>query len=68
MGITDNNKPTTAPAAKLTKEERLAQAREYAKQFKFDTLSEEDLIRIRRNAYKYAIWARVRRRLPVSLP
>ncbi len=54
MGTTDNNKPQNIPAA-LTKEERLAQAREYAKQFKFDTLSEEDLIRLRRNAYKYAI-------------
>ena len=55
MGTTDHNKPTAAPAAKLTKEERLARAREYAKQFKFETLSEEDLIRIRRNVYKYAI-------------
>ena len=55
MGTTDNNKPTATPAAKLTKEERLAQAREYAKQFKFETLSEEDLIRIRRNTHKYAI-------------
>ncbi|GAB2791403.1 hypothetical protein HNQ93_003473 [Hymenobacter luteus] len=54
MGTTDNSpKPTTN--TKLTKEQRLAQAREYAKQFKFDTLTEEDLIRIRRNAYKYAI-------------
>ena len=35
--------------------ERLAQAREYAQQFKFETLSEEDLLRIRRSAYKYAI-------------
>lgn len=55
MGITDKNQPQLAPTANLTKEERLAQAREYAKQFKFDTLSEEDLIRLRRNAYKYAI-------------
>ena len=55
MGTTDKNKPTAAPAAKLTKEERLAQAREYARQFKFDTLTEEDLIRIRRNTHKYAI-------------
>ena len=55
MGTTDNNKPTTAPVVKLTKEERLVQAREYAKQFKFETLSEEDLIRIRRNTHKYAI-------------
>lgn len=55
MGTTDNKKPQPTPAATLTKEERLAQAREYAKQFKFDTLSEEDLTRLRRNAYKYAI-------------
>lgn len=55
MGTTDTKKPQPAAAAPLTKEERLAQAREYAKQFKFDTLSEEDLIRLRRNAYKYAI-------------
>ncbi len=55
MGTADKTTPTAAPAMKLTKEERLAQAREYAKQFKFDTLSEEDLIRLRRNAYKYAI-------------
>lgn len=55
MGTTDNNKPSAAPAAKLTKEERLAQAREYAKQFKFDTLSEEDLIKLRRNAYAYLL-------------
>lgn len=31
--------------------ERLAQAREYTKQFKFETLSEEDLLRMRRSAY-----------------
>ena len=55
MGITDNKKPQSAPATTLTKEERLAQAREYAKQFKFDTLTEEDLIRLRRNAYAYLI-------------
>jgi|GEM_PF-4141722 len=55
MGTTDNKKTQPAPAATRTKEERLAQAREYAKQFKFDTFSEEDLIRLRRNAYKYAI-------------
>ena len=55
MGTTDKDKPTAATTPKLTKEERLAQAREYAKQFKFDTLTEEDLIRLRRNAYKYAI-------------
>lgn len=55
MGTTDKDKAGATAATKLTKEERLAQAREYAKQFKFDTLSEEDLIRLRRNAYKYAI-------------
>lgn len=55
MGTTDKDKANSTVATKLTKEERLAQAREYAKQFKFDTLSEEDLIRLRRNAYKYAI-------------
>ena len=55
MGTIDNNKPTVAPTAKLTKEERLAQAREYAKQFKFDTLSEEDLKKIRRTAYAYLL-------------
>ena len=54
MGTIDNNKPTVTPA-KLTKEERLAQAREYAKQFKFDTLSEEDLKKIRRTAYAYLL-------------
>lgn len=55
MGTADKKKPQPAPATNLTKEERLAQARAYAAQFKFDTLSEEDLIRLRRNAYKYAI-------------
>ena len=55
MGTADKTPPPVVPATKLTKEERLAQAREYAKQFKFDTLSEEDLIRIRRNTHKYAI-------------
>ncbi|WP_157886787.1 hypothetical protein [Hymenobacter sp. PAMC 26628] len=55
MGASDNKKPQPTGAPTPTKEERLAQAREYAKQFKFDTLSEEDLIRLRRNAYKYAI-------------
>ena len=35
--------------------ERLAQAREYAKQFKFETLSEEELRRIRRSAYAYLL-------------
>ena len=44
-----------ASAIKLTKEERLVQAREYAKHFVFDTLSEEDLKKMRRNAYAYAI-------------
>ena len=54
MGTTDNTaKP--APAAKLTKEERLAQAREYAKQFKFETLTPEELKKIRRNAYAYLL-------------
>jgi hypothetical protein len=52
---TTDNKPTPTEPAKLTKEQRLAQAREYAKQFKFDTLSEEDLIRLRRSACAYAI-------------
>ena len=55
MGTADKEKSSAATTPKLTKEERLAQAREYAKQFTFDTLSEEDLIRLRRNAYKYAI-------------
>ena len=55
MGTADKTNPNPVTVAKPTKEERLAQAREYAKQFKFDTLSEEDLIRLRRNAYKYAI-------------
>lgn len=54
MGTTDKNQPNPA-AAKLTKEERLAQAREYAKQFKFDTLSAEDLKKVRRNAYSYLL-------------
>ena len=35
--------------------ERLAQARAYAEQFKFETLTEEDLLRMRRGVYKYAI-------------
>ncbi len=52
---TAGNKLTPTEPAKLTKEQRLAQAREYAKQFKFDTLSEEDLKRLRRSAYAYAI-------------
>ncbi|SMB87899.1 hypothetical protein SAMN00120144_1443 [Hymenobacter roseosalivarius DSM 11622] len=54
MGTTDNtSKPTDS--TKLTKEQRLAQAREYAKRFTFDTLSEEELKRLRRNAYAYLI-------------
>ena len=58
MGTTDNKTSRLAPtasAARLTKEERLVQAREYAKQFVFDTLSAEDLKKMRRNAYAYAI-------------
>jgi hypothetical protein len=58
MGTTDNT--TSRPAStesivKLTKEARLMQAREYARQFVFDTLSAEDLKKMRRNAYDYAI-------------
>ncbi|WP_187632060.1 hypothetical protein [Hymenobacter lutimineralis] len=52
---TTNLPPQPASLPKLTKEQRLAQARAYASQLKFDTLSEEDLVRLRRNAYKYAI-------------
>ena len=55
MDITDKDKPTAATTPKLTKEERLTQAREYAKQFKFETLSAEDLKKIRRNAYAYLL-------------
>ena len=55
MGTTDKDKPATAATSKLTKEKRLAQAREYAKQFKFETLSAEDLKKIRRNAYAYLL-------------
>ena len=58
MGITDNKTACpaqTASATKPTKEKRLVQAREYAKQFVFDTLSAEDLKKMRRNAYDYAI-------------
>lgn len=55
MGTKDNKPERDTTSTKLTKEQRLAQAREYAAQFKFDTLSEEDLIRLRRNAYRYAI-------------
>ncbi|MBC6697571.1 hypothetical protein [Hymenobacter sp. BT190] len=54
MGATDN-KPTPTEPTKLTKEQRLVQAREYAKQFKFDTLSPEELKKIRRNAYAYLL-------------
>lgn len=35
--------------------ERLAQARAYAEQFKFETLSAEDLQRMRRSAYAYLL-------------
>ena len=55
MVTIDKDKPTTATTPKLTKEERLAQAREYAKQFKVETLSAEDLKKIRRNAYAYLL-------------
>ena len=58
MGTIDNKTACPAPTAstfKLTKEARLAQAREHAKQFVFDTLSAEDLKKMRRNAYDYAI-------------
>ena len=56
MGTTDNKTTALiASSAKLTKQEQLAQAREYAKQFVFDTLSAEDLKKMRRNAYDYAI-------------
>ena len=56
MGTTDNKTAApTASATKPTKEARLMQAREYAKQFVLDTLSAEDLKKMRRNAYDYAI-------------
>ena len=55
MGTTDNKTSPTASTVKLTKQERLAQAREYAKQFVFDTLSADELKKMRRNAYDYAI-------------
>ena len=35
--------------------ERLAQARAYAEQFKFETLTEEELLRMRRSAYAYLL-------------
>lgn len=54
MGTTDNT-PKPNDTAKLTKEQRLAQARKYAKRFTFDTLSEEELKRLRRNAYAYLL-------------
>ena len=54
MGTTDNT-PKPNDTAKLTKEQRLAQAREYAKCFTFHTLSEEELKRLRRSAYAYII-------------
>lgn len=54
MGTTDNT-TKSASTPKLTKEERLAQAREYAKQFKFETLTPEELKKIRRNAYAYLL-------------
>ncbi|MBO3271470.1 hypothetical protein [Hymenobacter defluvii] len=55
MGTADKEKSSAATTPKLTKEERLAQAREYAKQFKFETLSEEELLKLRRNAYAYLL-------------
>lgn len=55
MGTADKTTPNAVPATKLTKEERLAQAREYAKQFKFDTLTAEELKKMRRNAYAYLL-------------
>lgn len=55
MGTTDKDKPTAATASKLSKEERLAQAREYAKQFKFEMLTPEELKKKRRNAYAYLL-------------
>lgn len=54
MGTTDKKNPQPT-LIEPTKEERLAQAREYAKQFKFDTLSEEELKKLRRNAYAYLL-------------
>ena len=54
MGTTDN-KPKLSNSTKLTKEQRLAQVREYVKRFSFDTLSEEDLKQLRRTAYAYLL-------------
>lgn len=51
----DNRNHRTENVAKPVSAERLAQARAYAEQFKFDTLSEEDLKKMRRNAYAYLI-------------
>ena len=55
MGTADKTVLTAAPAAKLTKEERLAQAQAYAEQFKFEKISPEELKKIRRNAYAYLL-------------
>lgn len=55
MGTTNNKKPQPTPAANLTKEERLAKAREYAKQFKFEAITAEELKKMRRNAYAYLL-------------
>ena len=55
MDTTDKSKPIATSTAKPTYEERLAQAREYAKQFKFETISPEELKKIRRNAYAYLL-------------
>jgi len=58
MNSPANRKPSNRRLEVLPKPvnaERLAQAREYAKQFTFDTLSEEDLLRIRRSAYAYLL-------------
>ncbi|MGI4872015.1 MAG: hypothetical protein ACRYFX_12660 [Janthinobacterium lividum] len=54
MGTVDKDKSKTT-TGKLTKEERLTQAREYAKQFKFETLTPEELKRKRRSAYAYLL-------------
>jgi len=35
--------------------ERLAQARAYAQQFKFETLTEAELLQLRRSAYAYLL-------------
>lgn len=55
MGTTDKDEPTATITPKLTKEERLEQAREYAKQFKFEMLTPEELKKKRRNAYAYLL-------------